>query len=123
MEAGKQRRLADVFITITDPRQAAKVEHDLVELLVVAVNAVLVLWRRIPVLPRLLRLPQARCRYGGGRLLAIAERLQAVDQPRAEAGAQVFAQREMGRRLVGSGQQHAGGHFQAVEMVEQGDLP
>jgi len=43
MEAGKQRRLADVFITITDPRQAAKVEHDLVELLVVAVNAVLVL--------------------------------------------------------------------------------
>jgi len=42
MEAGKQRRLADVFVTITDPRQAAKVEHDLVELLVVAVNGVLV---------------------------------------------------------------------------------
>ena len=35
-------RLADVFVTITDPRQAGKVEHDLVELLVVAVNAVLV---------------------------------------------------------------------------------
>jgi hypothetical protein len=42
METGKQRRLADVFVTITDPRQAAKVEHDLVELQVVAVNAVLV---------------------------------------------------------------------------------
>jgi hypothetical protein len=42
METGKQRRLADVFVTITDPRQAAKVEHDLVELLVVAVNGVLV---------------------------------------------------------------------------------
>jgi predicted transposase YbfD/YdcC len=42
METGKQRRLADVFVTITDPRQAGKVEHDLVELLVVAVNAVLV---------------------------------------------------------------------------------
>jgi len=35
-------RLADVFVLIDDPRQAAKVEHDLVELLVVAVNAVLV---------------------------------------------------------------------------------
>ena len=42
METGKQQRLADVFVTITDPRQAGKVEHDLVELLVVAVNAVLV---------------------------------------------------------------------------------
>jgi predicted transposase YbfD/YdcC len=42
METGKQRRLADVFVTITDPRQAGKVEHDLVELLVVAVNGVLV---------------------------------------------------------------------------------
>ena len=42
METGNQLRLADVFVTITDPRQAAKVEHDLVELLVVAVNAVLV---------------------------------------------------------------------------------
>ena len=30
------------FVSIEDPRQAAKVEHDLVELLVVAVNAVLV---------------------------------------------------------------------------------
>lgn len=35
-------RLADVFVSISDPRQAGKVEHDLVELLVVAVNAVLV---------------------------------------------------------------------------------
>jgi predicted transposase YbfD/YdcC len=34
--------LADVFVSIQDPRQTAKVEHDLVELLVVAVNAVLV---------------------------------------------------------------------------------
>ena len=35
-------RLADVFVSIDDPRQSSKVEHDLVELLVVAVNAVLV---------------------------------------------------------------------------------
>ena len=42
METEKQLRLADVFVSITDPRQAAKVEHDLVELLVVAVSAVLV---------------------------------------------------------------------------------
>lgn len=42
METGKLLRLTDVFVTITDPRQAGKVEHDLVELLVVAVNAVLV---------------------------------------------------------------------------------
>jgi predicted transposase YbfD/YdcC len=42
METGVRLRLADVFVSIEDPRQAAKVEHDLVELLVVAVNAVLV---------------------------------------------------------------------------------
>ena len=42
METENQLRLADVFVAITDPRQAAKVEHDLVELLVVAVCAVLV---------------------------------------------------------------------------------
>jgi hypothetical protein len=42
METGKPLRLADVFVTITDPRQAGKVEHDMVELLVVAENAVLV---------------------------------------------------------------------------------
>ena len=42
METGSKLRLADVFVTISDPRQAGKVEHDLVELLVVAVNAVLV---------------------------------------------------------------------------------
>jgi len=42
MQTGNKLRLADVFMSITDPRQAWKVEHDLVELLVVAVNAVLV---------------------------------------------------------------------------------
>jgi len=42
METEGRLRLADVFVSITDPRQAGKVEHDLVELLVVAVNAVLV---------------------------------------------------------------------------------
>jgi predicted transposase YbfD/YdcC len=42
METEGRLRLADVFVSIQDPRQAAKVEHDLVELLVVAVNAVLV---------------------------------------------------------------------------------
>jgi predicted transposase YbfD/YdcC len=42
METEGRLRLADVFVLIDDPRQAAKVEHDLVELLVVAVNAVLV---------------------------------------------------------------------------------
>ena len=42
METESKLRLADVFVTISDPRQAGKVEHDLVELLVIAVNAVLV---------------------------------------------------------------------------------
>ena len=42
METEGKLRLADVFVSISDPRQAGKVEHDLVELLVVAVNAVLV---------------------------------------------------------------------------------
>ena len=42
METEGRLRLADVFVAIEDPRQAAKVEHDLVELLVVAVSAVLV---------------------------------------------------------------------------------
>ena len=42
METAGRLRLADVFVSIQDPRQAAKVEHHLVELLVVAVNAVLV---------------------------------------------------------------------------------
>lgn len=42
MEMESKLRLAEVFVSITDPRQASKVEHDLVELLVVAVNAVLV---------------------------------------------------------------------------------
>ena len=42
METENRLRLADVFVSITDPRQSSKVEHDLVELLVIAVNAVLV---------------------------------------------------------------------------------
>jgi len=42
METESKLRLADVFVSIKDPRQAGKVEHDQVELLVVAVNAVLV---------------------------------------------------------------------------------
>ena len=42
METENKLRLADVFVAINDPRQSGKVEHDLVELLVVAVNAVLV---------------------------------------------------------------------------------
>jgi hypothetical protein len=49
----------------------------------------------------------------GGGLFAIGQRLQAIDQPGAEAGAQVFAQREMGRRLAGCGQQHARRPFSA----------
>ena len=42
MEAENRLRLADVFTSITDPRQAGTVEHDLVDLRVVAVTAVLV---------------------------------------------------------------------------------
>lgn len=42
METAGRVRLADVFVSIDDPRQATKVKHDLVELLVVAVNGVLV---------------------------------------------------------------------------------
>lgn len=42
METEGRLRLADVFASMSDPRQAGKVEHDLVELLVIAVNAVLV---------------------------------------------------------------------------------
>lgn len=42
METAGGLRLSDVFVSIQDPRQKAKVRHDLVELLVVAVNAVLV---------------------------------------------------------------------------------
>ncbi|MCL2161071.1 MAG: ISAs1 family transposase [Betaproteobacteria bacterium] len=42
METEGKLRLAEVFVSISDSRQAGKVEHDLVELLVVAVNAVLV---------------------------------------------------------------------------------
>lgn len=42
MQTEARLRLADVFVAITDPRQSWKVEHDLVELLVVAVSAVLV---------------------------------------------------------------------------------
>lgn len=42
METEGKLRLGDVFASITDPRQAKKVRHDLVEVLVVAVNGVLV---------------------------------------------------------------------------------
>jgi len=42
METGSRLRLADVFVSIDDPRQTAKVDHDLVEVLVVAVCGVLV---------------------------------------------------------------------------------
>jgi predicted transposase YbfD/YdcC len=41
METEGRLRIADVFVGIGDPRQAKKVEHDLVEVLVVAVCAVL----------------------------------------------------------------------------------
>jgi len=41
MKAEEKLSLAEVFVGIHDPRQAKKVEHDLVELLVVAVCAVL----------------------------------------------------------------------------------
>ena len=34
METEGRLRLSDVFVSIDDPRPAAKVEHDLVELLV-----------------------------------------------------------------------------------------
>src|SRR5574343_449590 len=41
METESKLRLSDVFVSITDPRQARKTRHDLVEVLVVAVNGVL----------------------------------------------------------------------------------
>ena len=41
METEGRLRLAEVFVGIRDPRQARKVEHDLVELLVIAVCGVL----------------------------------------------------------------------------------
>ncbi|QKS29553.1 MAG: ISAs1 family transposase [Candidatus Accumulibacter similis] len=41
METGGGIRLMDVWVGVRDPRQAKKVEHDLVEMLVVAVCAVL----------------------------------------------------------------------------------
>ena len=40
METESKLRLSDVFVSITDPRQARKTRHDLV-MLVVAVNGVL----------------------------------------------------------------------------------
>lgn len=42
METEDRLRLTDVFVSIADPRQAKKVHHDLVEVLVVAVCGVLV---------------------------------------------------------------------------------
>lgn len=41
METEGKLQLADVFVSITDPRQTRKTRHDLVEVLVVAVNGVL----------------------------------------------------------------------------------
>ena len=41
MQTEGKLRLADVFVSITDPRQAKKTRHDLVETLVVAVSGVL----------------------------------------------------------------------------------
>ncbi|MDR0233513.1 MAG: transposase family protein, partial [Zoogloeaceae bacterium] len=41
MQSEGRLRLSDVFVSITDPRQSKKTRHDLVELLVVAVNGVL----------------------------------------------------------------------------------
>lgn len=41
MQQADRPSLAEVFVSIDDPRQAGKVEHDLVEMLVVAVSAVL----------------------------------------------------------------------------------
>ena len=41
MEAERKIGLTDVWVGVRDPRQATKVEHDLVEMLVVAVAAVL----------------------------------------------------------------------------------
>ena len=41
METEGRLRVAEVFVGIRDPRQARKVEHDLVELLVIAVCGVL----------------------------------------------------------------------------------
>lgn len=41
METAGRLRLADIFVSMDDPRQTSKVEHVLVELLVAAVNAVL----------------------------------------------------------------------------------
>ena len=41
MRTAPKLKIADVFVGIRDPRQAKKVEHDLVELLVVAICGVL----------------------------------------------------------------------------------
>ena len=41
MKAENSVRLLDVWVGVRDPRQATKVEHELVELLVMAVCAVL----------------------------------------------------------------------------------
>ncbi|MDR1425154.1 MAG: ISAs1 family transposase, partial [Azoarcus sp.] len=41
METASRLRLADVFVSLTDPRQASKTRHNLVDALVVAVNGVL----------------------------------------------------------------------------------
>lgn len=85
METESRLRLADIFVSITDPRQSSKVEHDLVELLVIAVNAVLVgadtfveieLWarERIDWLRRYLRLENGIPSHDTfGRLLGVID--------------------------------------------------
>ena len=91
METESKLRLADVFVSITDPRQAGKVAHDLVELLVVAVNAVLVgadtfveieLWarERIDWLSRYLRLENGI--HSGTKHLPWVCEICAGDNPR-----------------------------------------
>ena len=42
METEQPLRLCDVFVPIPDPRQPGKIKHDFAELLVAAVNEVLV---------------------------------------------------------------------------------
>jgi predicted transposase YbfD/YdcC len=85
METEGRLRLAEVFVSITDPRQARKVEYDLVELLVVAVSAVLVgadtfveieLWakEKLDWLRRYLKLPHGIPSHDTfGRLLGLID--------------------------------------------------
>ena len=67
--------------------------------------------------------PRRGLRRQGGLFFPVGQRGQAVNQARAEAGAQVLAQRQALRRLSGRGEQAPAGGAQPVEQVEQGDLP